>query len=331
MEKWQAVKGLGRMIYDIHAHVIFNPGDQNSNYLCSRDSMSYGLRLLNNKIQELSKDNTPENMLVKWIDDSKIDRVVLLALDAAYYPCGNLDKQNTLMVINNEYIAKLSLRSSKIMFGASVHPYRKDAISEIARLAKMGACLMKWIPSAQNIEPDNKACFEFYEALAEYKMPLLTHIGVEHALPKFNHLLNDPRKLKPALERGVTVIGAHCGTRMFLYEKSYFKCWERMALDYEKFYGDISTFTLPLHYLPLRAIMKNSKLLAKILYASDFPASSWPLWYSPTIGFKKALQLQQVENPFDKPYLTTKRMGVPDEVYTRADKILRFRGVAHES
>lgn len=315
------------MIYDIHSHVIFNPRNHD-NYLCPRDSMSHGLRLLNNNLQTLIKGTDPENILVKWIEDCQVDRVVLLALDSVYLPDGNLDKRNTRIFVSNESVAKLTLRSSKIMFGASVHPYRKDAIREIARVAKMGACLMKWIPSAQNIEPDSKACFEFYEALAEYKLPLLTHVGVEHALPTFKHSHNDPRKLKPALERGVTVIGAHCGTRMFLYEKSYFRHWGKMALDYENFYGDISTFTLPLHYFPLLKIMKNPKLLAKILYASDFPAISWPLWYSPVIGLKNALQLHRVKNPFDKPYLMIKKMGVPEEVFTRAEKILRCGGVS---
>ena len=106
-----------------------------------------------------------------------------------------------------------------------IHPYRRDALSELERLAGRGACLIKWLPGAQNIRPDDPRCFTFYEAMAHLQIPLLCHTGNEHTLKAFPDELNDPRRLVPALERGVTVIAAHCGARLFLHEQCHLRHW----------------------------------------------------------------------------------------------------------
>ena len=137
------------------------------------------------------------------------------------------------MVADNDFVAGLAATSGKILFGASVHPYRHDALAELERLIESGACLVKWLPSAQNIQPDHPRCFPFYDLLAKHKVPLLSHTGGEHTLKAFPDSLSDPRRLVPALDRGVTVIAAHCGTSLFLHEKSYFRVWQEMALRHE--------------------------------------------------------------------------------------------------
>ncbi|EKD26399.1 MAG: amidohydrolase 2 [uncultured bacterium] len=315
------------MIYDIHSHVIISPQNNKENFICPKKNMSVGMRLLYKKILKATGDSVPETTMLKWIDESKVDRIVLLAMDFVHKADGTKDIKNTKFAVNNDFVADLSTQSPKILFGASIHPSRKDAISEISRLAECGCCLMKWLPSAHNISVDNEMCIPFYEALANYRIPLITHTGVEHAMPTFKHNLNDPLKLKLALECGVTVIGAHCGTRLFLHEKSYFNAWKKMALNYENFYGDLSTFGLPLHNSSLHEILNTPELLSKVLYGSDFPSQPLPLWYAPSIGFKKAWTVNQLENPFDKSYFTLKNMGVPDEVFTRAGKILRLKPI----
>ena len=67
-------------------------------------------------------------------------------------------------------------------------------LAELERLIESGACLVKWLPSAQNIQPDHPRCFPFYDLLAKHKVPLLSHTGGEHTLKAFPDSLSDPRR-----------------------------------------------------------------------------------------------------------------------------------------
>ena len=73
-------------------------------------------------------------------------------------------------------------------------------------------------------------CIPFYEALAHHGIPLLSHTGWEHVLPCLDRSVADPMLLLEALKRGVKVIAAHCGTRLFPWEIDYFptgRNWRR--------------------------------------------------------------------------------------------------------
>jgi predicted TIM-barrel fold metal-dependent hydrolase len=235
-----------------------------------------------------------------------------------------VDWQNTRFAVGNDYVADIAAKHEKVLFGASVHPYRRDGVRELERLLGRGACLVKWIPSAQGIDPADPLCTPFFEALAHYRVPLLTHVGPEHTVPGARARLNDPRRLQRALDCGVTVIGAHCGTRLYLHERSAFGPWRRMALEHERFYGDMSAFGLPLHAGPLATIRRTHGLLAKVVYGSDFPALTFPLAHLRGLGLGKALRLRQHPNPFDKAYLVLRDQGLPEEVFQRAFSLLRL-------
>lgn len=261
------------------------------------------------------------------VQESSLDAIVLLALDAVYDESGLPRPDKTMLHVENDFVWSAARQSRKFIFGASVHPYRKDAVAELERVVKKGACLVKWIPSAQNIAPDDPLCIPFYELMAHFGIPLLTHTGIEHTLSVFDDDLNDPRRLVPALDKGVTVIAAHCGTRMYLHERSYFEAWMDMAMKYPTFYGDLSAFGLPVHGQPLRRILRDPHLLAKVTYGSDFPTLPMPLWYFFRLGWRKAMELRETVNPFDKALFTMRELGVPEEVFSRAESLLRLSDV----
>ena len=112
--------------------------------------------------------------------------------------------------------------NKKILFGGSIHPYRnkEDLEQEFQFCLQNGAVLCKWIPSSHMIDPSEAKCEALYELLRAHKIPLLSHTGPEPTVPtsyrkdenykkdpyKFNH----PRYLQYPLEKGVTVIAAHC-------------------------------------------------------------------------------------------------------------------------
>jgi hypothetical protein len=160
--------------------------------------------------------------------------------------------------------------------------------------------------------------------LAQHRIPLLCHAGGEHTLKAFPNALNDPRRLAPALERGVTVIAAHCGVSLFLHEKSYFRAWREMALRHERFYGDISAFGVITRVWPLGTMLGTPRLAAKLVYGSDFPVPPMPLSCLGRVGLRRALQVRRVRNPFDQAVQMMQAAGVPHEVFSRAEQLLRI-------
>jgi len=261
--------------------------------------------------------------MLSWIQSSEVDRTVLLALEDPHDEDGNPIGRSFLGSAKNEEVATLAETSPRLLFGASVHPYRRDAVRDLTRLAEKGACLIKWLPSAQNIDPEDKRCLPFYEAMAHLRLPLLSHTGNEHTVPSGDNGLNHPKKLLAALARGVTVIAAHCGKRLYLHERCWFSDWKRMALEHENFYGDLSALLSPVRMPALREIARTPALSAKVVYGSDFPMVPWvpglPLW----TGTHAARALRKVKNPFDYPWKVLSALGMPEEVFSRAWRLLR--------
>jgi mannonate dehydratase len=95
---------------------------------------------------------------------------------------------------------------------ASVHPYRKDALEELDRCAARGAKLVKWEPNSMGIDPASPLCDAFYERMKLRGMTLLSHAGEENALMSSASDVGNPLRLRRALDHGVRVIIAHCGS-----------------------------------------------------------------------------------------------------------------------
>ena len=333
MEEWDAHRQNGHriMIYDLHVHTAGIGSGRSGNFLAPALRRRLAFRFLVHRLglsrEVLIGPNVDEEiarLIVNRIQASIVDRAVLLAFDAAYRDNGSRDDENTLMVVDNDFVAGLAVTHEKILFGASIHPYRRDAVAELERLIARGACLVKWLPGAQNIQPDHPRCRPFYEALAHYGIPLLCHTGGEHTLKVFPNTLNDPRRLLPALEQGVTVIAAHCGSRIFLHEKSYYGIWREMALRHEHFYGDISAFGMMTRIWLLKHMLQSPGITAKLVFGSDYPTTAMPLGCIGPIGFRRALELRRIENPFDQAVEILKAVGTPAAVFSRAAKLLRI-------
>lgn len=319
------------MIIDIHVHVAI-PGDgDRADPAGPRPRKSLLLRYLERRAGGAAGTAAPQDgqdgvqlRVLNWLSESVVDRAVFLALDRPHHRNGQPDEANTVFAPGNDAVAGLARKHRKALFGASVHPYRHDAIAEVERLIRLGACLLKWIPSAQNIKPDDPRCLPFYEALAHYRLPLLCHVGNEHTLGRFDNALNDPLLLRPALERGVTVIGAHCGASLFLHERSWFPAWALLAREHENFYGDLGAFCLPLRGGALSKIRRDPELLRKVLYGSDFPALVLPVVHLAGLGLARWRRVRAIANPFDRAYFALKLLGLPDEVFSRAGSLLRI-------
>jgi predicted TIM-barrel fold metal-dependent hydrolase len=318
---------------DIHAHLFGIDSDQYGNYVAPRLQRTRVFRHLYEEWRRATSQATATNAdewirarVLEWIETSSLDKVVLLAMDAAYSESGDLRPDDTLLITNNHFVAETARQSPKALFGASIHPCRKDALNELDEAVKMGACLIKWVPSAQKIDMASRRVTPFLEAMAEYDIPLLCHTGIEHTLSRSDNHLNRPGKLRPALDLGVRTIAAHCGTSLFLHEKNYLREWLALTAQYPHLFGDISAFSMVTRIRFLRKLLRNPTSRDRILYGSDFPIPAFPFHFIPHLGWKKARLLEEVSNPLEKAYRVIREFGVPDEVFTRAGDILKISG-----
>jgi predicted TIM-barrel fold metal-dependent hydrolase len=209
-----------------------------------------------------------------------------------------------------------------MLFGASVHPYRKDAVAELQRCAAKGAVLLKWLPIVQNFNPADPTCEPFYEALAALKLPLLAHTGGEQSLPNLDKSVADPALLIPALKRGVTVIMAHCGTRSTSADTDYLPAFVRLAKEYEHCYGDTAALSLPTRSYAYETILNDPGVYRKVVHGSDWPIL--PVPPATHVGLRASVSLWREMNWLKRDVQIKRRLGFDDAYWQRAANVLRL-------
>jgi predicted TIM-barrel fold metal-dependent hydrolase len=277
-----------------------------------------------------------EKKLLEIINDSKqVDKCVLLAMDKVYDENGNPKDNETHLYVPNTYIKTMSENNTRVLFGASVHPYKTNWKNELENCIHNGACLCKWIPSSQQIDPTNNKCIPFYQALADHDLPLLVHCGPEYAIPTSNKNyieMNNPKYLRSALNMGVTVIIAHCSLpylNMLDIEyqddlAEFYKLFEDAQTNNWKLYSDVSALATPLRssYIP---DVKRKIPHEKLLFGSDYPLPASELSYKKSKNVFKWLKLffeaLSTKNPIDKNYLSIDDMGFNKSVFTNASNL----------
>ena len=315
------------MRIDVHVHVLATtPGHgQLSGYLRKRPNVIVTRVRLGIPLCGTDEriERAVEDCLVRTLGGApELDAGVGLAFDAVHDEEGRKDEAGTHLYVTNDYVAELARRHSKLLFGASIHPYRKDAVAELDRCVAAGAVLVKWLPLVQGMDPASDKCAAFYEALAHHRVPLLCHTGGELSLPqKFPHLPS-PELLVPALKRGVTVIAAHCGTRSHPFGTDYLKTFVRMAKEHEHFYGDTSALCLPTRSYAIPVLLRDPEVRAKLVHGSDWPVISLPPLRA---GVFTALRLLATEGNWVRRDVLAKRaLGFDDDYFHRAGKLLRL-------
>ncbi len=312
------------MMIDMHTHIAGTDWEKNGNYLSEKFREGVAAKLYCKSLNIDKSDYNDEQIFqgfLKLLDQSSIDKAVLLAFDGVHDQEGRLQRDRSLFITSNQYVAQLAKDNPNILFGASIHPYRKDALEELESCVKQNACLVKWIPSAQGIDMDNPICDSFYDYLSSNNIPLLCHCGVEHSLGTKDNLLNHPSKFERALKAGVSVIAAHCGGHMFIYEPSYYKAWKKMLLRYDNLFGDISAFVLPTRVKYLRDIVSDVRLHGRVLYGSDFPAIPLPVSMVFKIGIRKYRELREIDNYLERSYQALREYGIPQSIFTNFEKL----------
>jgi predicted TIM-barrel fold metal-dependent hydrolase len=312
------------MVIDCHTHVCASVPShgQTSDQLLR----TLPFRFMRWKLGIEGNDAHSEQQVVTTLANAldqtpELDAAVVLAFDGVYDDDGTLNLAKGHLYVTNDFVIELCRRYPKMRFGASVHPFRKDAVAEIERCVAAGAVLLKWLPIVQGFSPADERCFPIYEALAHLKLPLLSHTGGERSLIRINDAWADPWLLEPALKRGVTVIAAHCGTRSVFTERDWVDDFVDMLREHEHLYGDTAALCLPPRSHALRRILDDPLLRERVIHGSDWPIPPIPPL---ALGVRRAVGLLREHNWLRRDVLAKQAMGFDPDYWHRAAKVLRI-------
>jgi predicted TIM-barrel fold metal-dependent hydrolase len=323
-------------LVDSHLHVA-GIGAGNSGCFVGKElaeSYKFGIYL---KAFGVSKEELEAqgDELIVWrvsnaISESQfVKKAVVLAMDGILDASGNVDTERTQVYVPNEFVARTVKKTENLLFGASVNPYRADALERLVEVKKQGAVLVKWIPAIMGIDPADEKIIPFYKKLVELKLPLLSHAGQERSFAHADDTLGDPLKLELPLSLGVTVIAAHIATTGTNDGVDNFKRLQPLFDKYPNLYTDISSLTQLNKLGYLKEALEKPMLVSRMINGSDWPLQFFPLvspWYHANHARFADLQyVAKTKNVFDRDVLLKKVLGVPDEVFERTQMLLQLK------
>jgi len=208
--------------------------------------------------------------------------VLLFAFDWARDDAGAPLESHSTFHVPDDYAASLaSSHPEHFQWVASIHPYDPQALERLDAAAMRGARGIKWLPSAQNIDPADPRCDPFYARLAELHIPLIAHAGDERAVKGFGEHLGNPLRLRRPLDAGVRVVVAHCaslgsgrGDVPGGAELTNFELFTQLMDErrYEgRLFGDISAITQYNRMEVIATLLQRTDWHARLLNGSDYP------------------------------------------------------------
>jgi mannonate dehydratase len=226
-------------------------------------------------------------------------KLLLLAFDEAHDEAGRPRPLATDFYTPNAWAEAVAGRYPEhFVWAASIHPYRRDAVSELERCATAGARAVKWLPNAQLMDAASPRCDAFYRRLAALGIPLIAHVGAEQAVDADEAQgLGNPLRFRRALDAGVRVIMAHVGSLgvdrdldaartaagpgagsppgvAAQPEVTSFELVGRLFADpayAQRLFADLSATIQVNRCETLRDVIGSPALHDRLLYASDYP------------------------------------------------------------
>jgi uncharacterized protein len=307
----------GKTLIDCHVHLAALPDSDNGCFISPKLLKSPLFCFLLWK-QDLSPAHPREanrkylDHLVTELQASRhVQKAVLLGMDGFYDQTGLLNKTHTEFLISNDYVLKtVQAYPDLFLVGPSINPQRADAIDEVHRCADAGAVLVKVLPNAQQFNPADQKYRLFYRALAERKLPLLSHVGFEFTLIGKDQSIGEPARLRTALDEGATVIAAHaCSYGLMLYEK-FLPTFLELTQRYPNFYADVSALTLPNRMGMLLHLRHHPELQDRLLFGTDYPLSVFHLAAWGRVGLRTLSKMIRTTNRFDRQVAVCRGLGV---------------------
>jgi len=333
---------MNHEVIDIHVH-FGAPKDEESGCFWSEEFTKtpayYAMLLITKSLFKKVDIQRVKNHMLGVINGSKfINKCVLLAMDQVYDEDGKAHPEKTHLYVPNEYLAKLAKENSRVLFGASVHPFRRDWSEELDYCLENKAVLCKWIPSSQMINPSLQRFIPFYKKLADHNLPLLCHAGPEYAIPTSFELYNEfnnPEYLRTPLDQGVTVIIAHCAMPYFgVFDTDYHDDFDEFVKLFEEadknnwnLNADLSAICTPFREKYVESMLEKVKTFPhrRLLYGSDYPVPLSELCYNRSKNFFSWLRfifkVAAMKNLLDKNFELIKGMGFDEIVFNNASRL----------
>ncbi|MFK7957233.1 MAG: amidohydrolase family protein [Lysobacterales bacterium] len=338
-----AVANLGQEGYvDMHVHLAGLGNGCTDCYvhpdLINNLRFPFFLRAM--AVTEVELDSLGDSLVVdrlvkKLRAAASVRGAVVLAMDGVIDEAGQLDLDSTQLYVPNDYVADQAAAHDELFFGASINPYRADAIDRLEAAAARGAVLIKWIPAIQYIDPADPSITPFYQKMHELKLPLLSHAGQERSFANARDEFSDPRKLRLPLDLGLTVVAAHIGTTGIYDDKPSYEQLLPMFAQYPKLFADISSLTQINKLGYLRDALEQPDLASQLIYGSDWPLQMFPLvhpvYHWPSISLSRARAIADLQNPWDRDIALKQALGVPEAVFQRSAELLKLSPVPIDS
>lgn len=312
-------------LVDVHLHAVGAGEDNSGNWVNEAMAsifapykvLQFNVYLSASGITDLKHVESQYNKrLITLLEtEPRYGRAFLLAFDWSRLNDGTIDKSHTSFHIDNDYVLKVANAHPRLMPAVSVHPNRKDALTEIERFGKAGVKLVKWLPNSMQIDPADPRHEKFYAIMKKYNMVLLSHAGVEKAVEgEAYQELGNPLRLRYPLSQGVKVIAAHAASRGSCIDmddpnKTHVDCFDlfwRLFNDkqYEgKLFADNSGLTIHARVgKPLDVLLEHPEVHHRLMNGSDYPLPAINILY-------RTSQLR------DLGYLTEAEADALNEIY----------------
>jgi hypothetical protein len=330
---YRPVEPLPAEIVDMHCHVAGIGAGGSGCFISPALQKSWKIRIYlrsfgvsEDELRAKGDSLVTERMAGLLAESKYVGKAVILAMDGIVGGDGLLDKDFTQVYVPDEFVAKEVARHANLLFGASINPYRRDAVDRLMWAKENGAVLLKWIPSIMRVDPAEPRLEPFYGKLVELGLPLLTHAGKERSFSSAADEYCDPEKLRLPLNVGVTVIAAHiASTGKYRGEDSTGRLL-RMMREYENLYSDISSLTQLNKRFYLKRALTQPELAGRLMYGSDFPlintALVSPWYYFPRLKLGQITAIAGIKNPWDADVLLKRELGTPADIFALSGRAL---------
>ena len=323
------------MVVDVHCHCA-GIGGGNSGCFVSRhlqSSYKFGIYLKAFGVTREQLLAEGDGITIRKISEhigrsTNVAAGLVLAIDGVIDDQGRLDTNRTEFYVPNEFVQRETAKFTNLFWGASINPYRPDALQRLEWAHQNGAKLVKWLPSIMLIDPADERIAPFYQRMAELGLPLLSHTGQERSFTHARDELADPVRLELPLKLGLTVIAAHIASTGSNENERDVDRLAKLMAKHPKLYSEISSLTQVNKLGYLREALQRPEFAGRLLYGTDFPlintALVSPYLFPLNLRAGQMVDIAAIENPWDRDVAMKHALGVPDDIFHRTAEVLKL-------
>ena len=226
------------------------------------------------KTLEKKSDHYLFTKITETLSQSKyINKKVILAFDQVYKKSGELDKENTKFYVPNRFVYQNTKKNDRLLFGASIHPYRADLISELDKILDKSA-LVYISPSLQKFDLQSKQLVLMANKLYVGGVPLMIDMdGVENY------------EIEPLLETGVKIILSGQWMKEKNSKLDKYEYFSKLTIKYKNLFASVDS--LPIFFTKVDydfLVSHDDRWKDRLVYGSGYPKNYSTLfksWFTP--------------------------------------------------